>query len=124
MQVCDFSITLDAPCSRGACADRGDALLFVVGRWYVATQRVQDVATHAAQSIAPVIAKAPPTPCGALLVRRKRRADRGGYRLPESAGRATIHLHAIAAYASRQERDLAALPPPNLPLDRGPYPRS
>ena len=29
------------------------ALLFVVGRWYVATQRVQDVATHAAQSIAP-----------------------------------------------------------------------
>jgi len=92
------------------------ALLFVVGRWYVATQRVQDVATHAAQSIAPGDSKSTASTVRRAFSSLQAQADRGGYRLPESAGRATIHLHAIAAYASRQERDLAALPPPNLPL--------
>lgn len=92
------------------------ALLFVVGRWYVATQRVQDVATHAAQSIAPGDSKSTASTVRRAFSSSQAQADRGGYRLPESAGRATIHLHAIEAYASRQERDLAALPPPNLPL--------
>ena len=92
------------------------ALLLVVGRWYVATQRVQDVATHAAQSIAPGDSKSTASTVRRAFSSSQAQADRGGYRLPESAGRATIHLHAIEAYASRQERDLAALPPPNLPL--------
>lgn len=62
------------------------ALLFVVGRWYVATQRVQDVVIHAAQSIAPGDSKSTANAMRGAASSSQAQADRGGYRLPESAG--------------------------------------
>jgi hypothetical protein len=82
-------------------------------RWYVAQQRAKDLATKVVSGVN-VPALASVTASQALS------APGGGttatYKLPESASRATIHLHAIESYKTRSAADLAALPPLGEPM--------
>jgi type II secretory pathway pseudopilin PulG len=89
-------------------------LVVVATRWYVAQQRVADVAQRAAhtsteQSRASITAS---------QTANASNVGRATYKLPESAGRATLHLHAIDSYEARKASDLAALPPPGEPLTK------